>query len=80
MAPVAGERQLDGFAGQRLILAGEQKPGSAVDMVAGAARPAGLPDRPRANRPCRSRAPCSSCFIRSRSGIANSFKSQSHTR
>jgi hypothetical protein len=29
MAPVAGERQLDGFAGQRLILAGEQKPGSA---------------------------------------------------
>ncbi len=38
---VAGERQLDGFAGQRLALAGEQQPGSPVDMVAAPARPAG---------------------------------------
>src|SRR5438128_6206166 len=35
-------------------------------------RPTGLPDRPLANRPRRSRTPCSPCFIRSRSGIANS--------
>ena len=40
--------------------------------------PAGLPDWFE-NRPRRSRAPCSACFIRSRSGIANSFKSQSRT-
>src|SRR6266566_4467879 len=36
-------------------------------------RPAGLPDRPLANRPRRSRTPCSPCFIWSRSGIANSY-------
>ena len=35
-------------------------------------RPTGLPDRPVANRSRRSRTPCSSCFIRSRSGTANS--------
>ena len=41
---------------------------------AAAARPAGgLPERPLANRPPRSRAPCSPCFIWSRSGIANSI-------
>ena len=40
--------------------------------------PAGLPDWFK-NRPRRSHAPCSACFIRSRSGIANSFKSQSRT-
>jgi hypothetical protein len=38
---VAGERQLDGFAGQRLALAGEQQPSGAVDVVAAAPRPAG---------------------------------------
>ena len=36
-------------------------------------RLAGLPERPLANRPPRSRAPCSPCFIWSRSGIANSI-------
>src|SRR6266436_9315587 len=36
-------------------------------------QPAGLPDRPRTNRPRRSRTPCSPCFIWSRSGIANSY-------
>src|SRR6266851_3394586 len=47
-------------------VAGEQQPGSAVDV----GDPA---DRPLANRPRRSRTPCSACFIRSRSGIANSY-------
>jgi hypothetical protein len=36
-------------------------------------RPAGLPDRPLANRPRRCRASCFPCFIWSRSGIGNSF-------
>jgi hypothetical protein len=36
-------------------------------------RPAGFPDWPLANRPRRSLIPCFTCFIRSRSGIANSF-------
>ena len=54
----AGERQFDGFAGQRLALAGEQQTGSAVDVVAAAARPAGGIARPAlANRPLRSRTP-----------------------
>ena len=48
---VAGERQFDGFAGQRLALAGEQQPGSAVDMVAAAARPAGGIARPAPGEP-----------------------------
>src|SRR5438105_14422438 len=35
---------------------------------------ANTPSRPAlANRPCRSGTPCSPCFIRSRSGIANSY-------
>jgi hypothetical protein len=45
---------------------------SASPSPASNSRPAGLPDRPLANRPRRSRTPCSPCFIRSRSGIANS--------
>ena len=36
-------------------------------------RPAGLPDRPFANRPRRCRPSCFPCFIWSRSGIGNSF-------
>jgi hypothetical protein len=36
-------------------------------------RPAGLPDRPFANRPRRCRTSCFPCFIWSRSGIGNSF-------
>jgi hypothetical protein len=51
MPPVAGERQLDGFAGQRLVLAGEQQPGSAVDVVTAAARPAGRIARPALGEP-----------------------------
>ena len=43
---VAGERQFDGLAGQRLALAGEQQPRRAVDVVAAAARPAGVIARP----------------------------------
>jgi hypothetical protein len=35
---------------------------------------AGLPERLLANRPRRSRAPCSACFIRSRSGVADSIR------
>jgi hypothetical protein len=71
---VAGERQLDGFAGQHLTLAGEQQPRRAVTWSRPPrGRPAGLPDRPLANRPRRSRFPCFTCFIWSRSGIANSF-------
>ena len=41
MPPVAGERQFDGFAGQRFALAGEQQLSGAVGVVAAAARPAG---------------------------------------
>jgi len=43
----------------------------AVDVVPAAARPAGGIARPVANRPRRSRTPCSPCFIWSRSGIPN---------
>ncbi len=52
---------------------GEQQPGNPVYVVAAAARPAGGIARPAlVNRPRRSHTPCSPCFIRSRSGIANS--------
>ncbi len=67
--PATGRKQAGRSHG-----AGEQQPGSAGDVVAAAARrSAGLPDRPLANRPRRSRTPCSPCFIWSRSGIANSY-------
>ena len=46
-----GERQLDGLAGQRLALAGEQQPRRAVDMVAAAARPASRIARPALGKP-----------------------------
>jgi hypothetical protein len=39
MLPGRRRAQLDGFAGQRLTLAGEQQPRRAVDVVAAAARP-----------------------------------------
>src|SRR5439155_17646833 len=48
---VADERQFDGFAGRRLALAGEQQPGSAVDAVAAAARPADGIARPAGEPP-----------------------------
>jgi hypothetical protein len=67
---VAGQRDFDGFAGQRLDLPGEQKAGGAWSRQPWG-RPAGLPNRPLVNRPRRSA--CSACFIRSRSGIANSY-------
>src|SRR6266851_1753633 len=51
-----------------LEVAGLDRPSEGVDHQP-RGRPAGLPDRPLANRPRRS---CSACFIRSRSGIANS--------
>jgi hypothetical protein len=74
MPPSVREQQLDGFAGQRLALAGEHS-GEARLMWSRRprSRPAGLPDRPLGNRPRPSRAPCSTCFIWSRSGIGNSF-------
>ena len=52
-------------------VAGLDRPDNGVDHQP-RGRPAGLPDRPLANRPRRSRTPCSPCFIWSRSGIANS--------
>ena len=48
---ITGERQFDGFAGQRLAFPGEQEPGSAVDVVAAAARPAGGIARPAPGEP-----------------------------
>ena len=54
-----------------LEVAGLDRPDKGVDHQS-RGLPAGLPDRPVANRSRRSRTPCSSCFIRSRSGTANS--------
>ena len=54
-----------------LEIAGLDRPDKAVDHQS-RVRPAGLPDRPVANRSRRSRTPCSSCFIKSRSDTANS--------
>jgi hypothetical protein len=48
MPPVAGERQLDGFAGQRLPSPASN---SRAARLTWSRRPAGLPGRPRANRP-----------------------------
>jgi hypothetical protein len=38
------------------------------------------PDQPLGKRPRRSRAPCSPCFIWSRSGIGNSFRNLAPVR
>jgi hypothetical protein len=54
-----------------LDIAGLDRPDKGVDDRS-RGRPAGLPDRPVANRSRRSGTPCSPCFIRSRSGAANS--------
>jgi hypothetical protein len=54
-----------------LEIAGLDRPDKGVDHQS-RGRPTGLPDRPVANRSRRSRTPCSSCFIRPRSGTANS--------
>jgi hypothetical protein len=59
-------------------LAGKHKPGSAVDVGRVAVWPPGSPERRFANHRRRSRAACSSCFIRSRSGDSNSLNCNAH--
>ena len=70
---IAGKRQLDGLARQC-----RGSPSSNISAARVArleeprGRPAGLPDRPLANRLRRSCAPCFPYFISSRSGISSS--------
>jgi hypothetical protein len=51
MPPSVREQQLDGFAGQRLALAGEHSGESAVDVVTAATQPAGRVARPTLGKP-----------------------------
>jgi hypothetical protein len=77
---IAGKRQLDGLARQcRGSPSSNISAARVAQLEEPRGRPSGLPDRPLASRLRRSRAPCSPCFISSRSGTS-SFRSLTRRR